>query len=147
MLLFTLPKYVRIISGWHRSTSFIKRGEYLITCDLSMFSGFSKILFSLKLVIYRKHRRGHGRVSHLGYTYKGSLRSLPTKILEKWDMHESGALWQNHIRYFSYVTALFSYKLQITFWISRLKNDFNLLWLTIKRKQINISNNNYRYYL
>ena len=72
-----------------------------------MFSGFSKILFSLKLVIYRKHRRGHSRVSDLEYTNEGSLRSLPTKILEKWDMHESGALWQNHNRYFSYVTGTF----------------------------------------
>ena len=72
-----------------------------------MFSGFSKILFSLKLVIRRKHRRGHSRISQLGYTNKGSLRSLPTKILEKWDMHESGALWQNRKRYLSYVTATF----------------------------------------
>ena len=114
-----------------------------------MFSGFSKILFSLKLVIYRKHRRGHSRVSHLGYTNKGSLRSLPTKILEKWDMHESGALWQNHNRYFSYICNwhffLINYKL--LFESVGLKMILIYFWLTIKRKQINISNNNYRYYL
>ena len=63
-------------------------------------------------------------------------------------MHESGALWQNHNRYFSYVTGTFfpvNYSLgpKILFELVGSKMILIYLRLTIKRKRIKITNNNY----